>query len=264
MWLPENRKNSYQIALSIKYDCFLKHFPRFSILKSFLSFFFWDGSGTHPSYVARSSGSVKKWYLFCGFSMKGKIQSNRMLNQACKILSSISFMSEELIVNCLISSMHIEGRKSFNLLQYGIRFIWMYQSGLVHASRNAIFFYLHSCLFLSLCNFYILIIWEAISFMWKITFQIFIKSRCFEKLWVSKKQNCFFQIDLQLCCWPFFHKSYIFCLLMKNIIFESKCSSNGYKIKIERNLYVNDILVEHRARRPNCSRRAQTCERSVT
>ena len=33
-----------------------------------------------------------------------------------------------------------------------------------------------------------------------------------------KKQNCLFQKDLQLWSKTFFHRSYIFCLLMKNII----------------------------------------------
>ena len=32
-----------------------------------------------------------------------------------------------------------------------------------------------------------------------------------------KRQNCLFQKDLQLWCWPFFLTSHKFCLLMKNI-----------------------------------------------
>ena len=46
-----------------------------------------------------------------------------------------------------------------------------------------------------------------------------------------KKENYLSQKDLQLWYRPFFHRSYAFCLLMKNIIFKCKCSFNGYKIK---------------------------------
>ena len=33
-----------------------------------------------------------------------------------------------------------------------------------------------------------------------------------------KKKNCLFQKDLQIFYWPFFHRTYIFCLFMKNVI----------------------------------------------
>ena len=37
-----------------------------------------------------------------------------------------------------------------------------------------------------------------------------------------KKQNSSFQRDLAICWWPFFHSSYIFCLLMENVIKNEK------------------------------------------
>ena len=42
-----------------------------------------------------------------------------------------------------------------------------------------------------------------------------------------KKQNYLFYKKIQLCCWPFFHRSHIFRLVMKRIIFKGKC---GFKI----------------------------------
>ena len=37
-----------------------------------------------------------------------------------------------------------------------------------------------------------------------------------------EEQNCLLQRDLQICYWPFYHMSYIFCSLMKNVIKNKK------------------------------------------
>ena len=60
-------------------------------------------------------------------------------------------------------------------------------------------------------HFYILIIWESIGFMWKMTFEIFIKSLRFETphLWPKRL--------------PFSSLQYIFCLLKFLICFLEHC-----------------------------------------
>ena len=91
--------------------------------------------------------------------------------------------------------------------------------------------------------FYILVIGEGKGFTWEITFQIFTKYRLFDTVLVLSiktvfikikysiflpkyrryeknvsRKNFLFQRDLESCCWPFFLRSHIFCLLMKNFI----------------------------------------------
>ena len=72
----------------------------------------------------------------------------------------------------------------------------------------------------------LLIIWEGIGFMWKITFQIFIKSRRYENPWKKKfnfpakmretRKKCWEQIflsqeDIQIYYRPFFDQTRGFC-----------------------------------------------------
>ena len=112
--------------------------------------------------------------------------------------------------------------------------------------------------------------------MWEITFGIFIKSLRYETSWVRKntitldgiigldwklahknsifsikytkyginfeEQNSYFQRDLQICWWSFLHRSYMFCLLMKN-------STKN------KNFWIRKKIYEIRKRNPrqNCS-----------
>ena len=68
--------------------------------------------------------------------------------------------------------------------------------------------------------FYILIIWEGIGFMWKMTFEIFIKSLRFETPRVRK--NSLLHKDLQVWFAKFFHKMYIFLFNSKKYYWKSK------------------------------------------